>query len=50
MTNQYVLIADGIEDDSVIYMKFYLDVPPGQGAGTYYNNLYFKAVKHGKSP
>ncbi len=50
MTTNYVLIADGIGDNSVVYMKFYLDAPPGQGAGAYYNNLDFKAVRDGQSP
>lgn len=49
MTTDYVLIADGIGDDSVIYLKFYLDAPPSQAAGTYLNNLNFKAVRHGQS-
>ena len=50
MTTDYVIIADGVADGAVVYMKFYLDVPAGQGAGLYYNNLNFKAVRNGESP
>ena len=44
MTTDYVIIADGVADGAVVYMKFYL------GAGLYYNNLNFKAVRNGESP
>ncbi len=50
MTTNYALIADGIGDASVVYMKFYLDAPSAQGAGEYFNNLDFKAVRHGQAP
>ena len=49
MTTNYVLIGDGLEDNSVVYLKFYLDAQSGQPAGTYTNNLDFKAVVHGQS-
>jgi len=50
MTTNYVLIADAISGDSVIYMKFYLDAPSNQPAGTYTNALSFKAVRDGQAP
>jgi parallel beta-helix repeat protein len=50
MSTNYVLIGDSLVDGSVVYMKFYLDAPAGQPAGTYTNDLSFKAVMHGQSP
>ncbi|MBU2612145.1 MAG: LamG domain-containing protein [Nanoarchaeota archaeon] len=50
MTTNYTLIAGGLGDSSVIYMKFYLDAPSNQPAGIYTNNLFFKAVREGESP
>ena len=50
MTTNYVLIADAIEGDAVVYLKFYLDAPSSQPAGTYTNALSFKAVRDGQAP
>ncbi|MFA5953202.1 MAG: hypothetical protein WC812_01285 [Candidatus Pacearchaeota archaeon] len=49
MNTSYVLIAEDLPS-SIIYLKFYLDAPSGQAAGTYLNNLDFKAVNHGNTP
>jgi hypothetical protein len=50
MTTSYVLIGDNMGNNTVIYMKFYLNAPSGQPAGIYTNNLAFKAVVHGQAP
>ncbi|PJC45594.1 hypothetical protein CO037_00590 [Candidatus Pacearchaeota archaeon CG_4_9_14_0_2_um_filter_30_8] len=50
MTTNYSLIGGNMGDNSVVYMKFYLDAPASQPAGTYLNNLSFKAVRNGQSP
>ena len=49
MSTNYTLIGNGLGDNSVIYMKFYLNAPPTQPAGTYLNSLMFKAVRHGQA-
>ena len=50
MNTSYVLIASGIADGEVVYLKFYLDAPAGQAAGVYENQLDFKAVREGQAP
>ena len=50
MTTNYTIIGNGMGDNSVVYMKFYIDAPSTQPAGTYTNNLQFTAVRHGQSP
>ncbi|PJE81320.1 hypothetical protein COU58_03140 [Candidatus Pacearchaeota archaeon CG10_big_fil_rev_8_21_14_0_10_32_42] len=50
MTTNYVLIGDALGDNSVIYLKFYLDAPSTQAAGTYLNQLQFNAVRDGEIP
>lgn len=50
MSTNYTLIGNGMGDNSVLYMKFYLDAPSSQPAGVYTNNLSFVAVRHGQSP
>ncbi|NCN86779.1 hypothetical protein GW932_03010 [archaeon] len=50
MNTTYVLIGSSLGDNSVVYMKFYLDAPSSQAAGEYLNNLDFKAVRQGESP
>ncbi len=50
MTTSYALIGDNVNNGSVIYMKFFLNAPSGQPAGTYTNGLIFKAVMHGQAP
>ncbi|OYT36699.1 hypothetical protein B6U91_00485 [Candidatus Pacearchaeota archaeon ex4484_71] len=49
MDTDYILIAENLQSGAV-YLKFYLDAPAGQPAGTYLNRLDFKAVSHGNSP
>ena len=43
-------IGDNLPDGSYIYLKFFLTVPPGQAAGTYYNNVTIEAIPYGYSP
>ena len=50
MTTSYYLISGSLTNASVVYMKFYLDAPASQPAGTYLNNLDFKAVREGAYP
>jgi len=50
MTTNYSLIGSGLGDNSIVYLKFYLDAPSSQPAGTYTNNLSFKAVRNGQAP
>ncbi|NCO18087.1 hypothetical protein COT60_02340 [Candidatus Pacearchaeota archaeon CG09_land_8_20_14_0_10_30_9] len=50
MTINYSLIGDALGDNSVIYMKFYLDAPSTQSAGIYSNALQFRAVRNGETP
>lgn len=50
MTTNYSLIASNLGDNSAVYLKFYLDAPSSQPAGTYTNNLSFKAVRNGQDP
>ena len=50
MTTDYVKIADGVEDDSKVYLKFFLDAPSAQEPGTYSNNVSVKVIVHGESP
>ena len=50
MATDYVMIGEGLPDASAVYMKFYLDAPAAQPAGTYLNNLDFKAVSTGNTP
>ena len=47
MTTGYILIGENLPDASIVYMKFYLDAPVSQPAGTYLNSLDFKAVRNG---
>lgn len=49
MSTNYTIIGSGL-GTSALYMKFYLDAPSSQPAGTYTNNLSFEAVRHGQSP
>ena len=44
------LIASNLVDGTTTYLKFYLDVPAGQNAGTYNNSVLFKAVATGGTP
>ena len=50
MSTSYTLIGENLANESVVYMKFYLDAPTGQAAGEYLNNLNFKAVSNGQTP
>ena len=50
MTTGYTKIGNALGDNSIVYMKFYLDAPAGTPAGIYLNNLEFKAVSHGSLP
>jgi hypothetical protein len=50
MSTSYILIGDALDNFDSIYLKFFLDVPAIQPAGTYLNNLEFKAVREGQSP
>lgn len=50
MTTNYSLIGGGLGDNSVVFLKFYLDAPNSQPAGIYTNNLSFKAVRNGQDP
>lgn len=50
MTTNYSLIGSGLGDNSVVFLKFYLDAPNSQPAGIYTNNLNFKAVRNGQDP
>ncbi len=50
MTTNYTLIGSAMGDNSVVYLKFYLDAPSNQPAGTYNNSLSFKAVRNGQTP
>ena len=50
MTTDYSLIGSGLGDNSVVFLKFYLDAPNSQPAGIYTNNLNFKAVRNGQDP
>ena len=43
-------IGNAMNNGSVIYLKFFLNAPAGQAAGTYNNSLLFKAVQTGQSP
>ena len=49
MSTNYTLIGDGLSGNKIIYMKFYLNAPATQPAGTYLNSLMFKAVRHGQA-
>lgn len=48
MNTNYTLIASSMGDNSVVYMKFYLDAPVAQAAGQYLNQLNFKVVREGQ--
>lgn len=48
MDTNYTLIASAMGDNSIIYLKFYLDAPVAQPAGQYLNQLNFKAVREGQ--
>ena len=50
MSTGYILIGDDLGDNSTVYMKFYLDAPTAQAAGTYLNQLQFKAVRNNQAP
>lgn len=50
MSTSYILIGDALQDGDTIYLKFFLDAPASQPAGTYLNSLEFKAVRDGQSP
>jgi len=50
MTTNYTLFASGMGDNSVVYMKFYLNASATQPAGIYTNQLQFLAVRNGQSP
>jgi parallel beta-helix repeat protein len=43
-------IGDGLADGSAVYLKFFLNAPSAQSAGTYNNTLDIKAVPHGETP
>lgn len=47
MSTDYTLIGSDLGNGTVIYLKFYLDAPISQAAGSYFNALEFKAVHHG---
>ena len=50
MTTNYSLIGSSMGDNSVVFLKFYLDAPSSQAAGVYTNNLSIKAVRAGQAP
>ena len=52
LTTNYAdnIIGNGISNIGVVYLKFFLNAPPGQAAGTYNNSVMFNAVSHGQSP
>jgi hypothetical protein len=50
MTTSYVLIGSGLDDGDAIHLKFYLDAPASQPAGSYSNGLDIKAVRGGQAP
>jgi hypothetical protein len=50
MSTNYTLIGNDLDGNSTVFMKFYLDAPVGQAAGTYLNQLDFKAVRNGQLP
>lgn len=43
-------IGTGITDGTLVYLKFFLNAPAGQAAGTYNNSLSFKGVPNGDAP
>ena len=49
MTTSYFLIGESLDDGDVVYLKFYLSAPSAQPAGTYSNNLEFKAVRENQA-
>ncbi|HDZ60309.1 MAG TPA: hypothetical protein ENH46_01245, partial [Candidatus Pacearchaeota archaeon] len=50
MTTSYSSIGKSLGDGSVIYLKFFLDVPGGQPAGWYNNTFDIRTVQEGGSP
>lgn len=50
LTTNYYKIGDNLNDKDVVYLKFFLNAPSGQAAGTYNNSLLIKAVANGQSP
>jgi len=50
MSTNYTLIGNNLVNGDTVYMKFFLDAPLSQAAGTYLNNLEFKAVRDGQLP
>ncbi|MCA9487827.1 MAG: LamG domain-containing protein [Nanoarchaeota archaeon] len=49
MSTNYTLIASDLSNGTTVYLKFYLDAPAAQAAGTYLNNLDFKAINNQSS-
>ncbi|MFH1978209.1 MAG: hypothetical protein ABIJ92_02705, partial [Candidatus Aenigmatarchaeota archaeon] len=43
-------IGDALGTGSNVFLKFYLDIPSGQAAGTYNNSLNIHALSSGSSP
>jgi hypothetical protein len=43
-------IGDSLATGNAVYLKFFLNAPSAQPAGTYNNTLTFKAVQHGQTP
>lgn len=43
-------IGSALAGNTAVYLKFYLDVPSQQPAGTYSNTISIKAVQNGNSP
>ena len=50
MNTTYIKIGDSLGDNSMVYLKFYIDASAGQPAGVYLNQLDVKAVRNGQSP
>ncbi|MCX6746680.1 MAG: BspA family leucine-rich repeat surface protein [Candidatus Pacearchaeota archaeon] len=50
LTTNYAEIGDSLTEGSVVYLKFFINAPPGQAVGTYNNTLLLKAVQHGQNP
>lgn len=44
LTTSPVNIGENLSNGSIMYLKFFLDIPGGQPAGTYNNSLLFNAV------
>jgi parallel beta-helix repeat protein len=43
-------IGTDLSDNAIVYLKFYLNISPGQAPGLYRNNITFVVVENGVSP